>query len=88
MIREQRALTQVAEYIEATYTEHYAKDKKFQLSEVIEDLDHGEGFYTGNIIKYASRLNKKKGASGKSDLLKLIHYAILLYGINDKHKGV
>tara|TARA_R110002012_G_scaffold250092_3_gene427734 strand:- start:743 stop:1009 length:267 start_codon:yes stop_codon:yes gene_type:complete len=87
MIKEQKALTQVAEYIEATYTKHYAKDKKFQVSEVIEDLGHGEGFYTGNIIKYASRLGKKKGASRKSDLQKLIHYAILLYGMDKTHKG-
>ena len=85
---EQKALREIEAYIEGTYNQHYAKGKKFQTTQVIEDLGHGEGFCVGNIIKYASRLGKKKGASGKSDLLKLIHYAILLYGINDKHKGV
>ena len=78
---EQKALREIEAYIAGTYGQHYAKDKKFQTTEIIFDLGHGEGFCVGNIIKYASRLGKKKGVSRKSDLQKLIHYAILMYGM-------
>tara|TARA_R110001632_G_scaffold34667_1_gene88031 strand:- start:169 stop:429 length:261 start_codon:yes stop_codon:yes gene_type:complete len=86
-MNEKEALREIEAYIAGTYGQHYAKDKKFQTTEIIFDLGHGEGFCVGNIIKYASRLNKKKGASGKSDLLKLIHYAILLYRMEITKKG-
>ena len=80
-MNEKEALLEIEAYIKGTYGQHYAKDKKFQTTEIIFDLGHGEGFCVGNIIKYASRLGKKKGASRKSDLQKLIHYAILMYGM-------
>jgi len=80
-MNEKEALLEIEAYIKGTYGQHYAKDKKFQTTEIIFDLGHGAGFCVGNIIKYASRLGKKKGASRKSDLQKLIHYAILMYGM-------
>ena len=43
------------------------------------DSDHGEGFCIGNIIKYAQRYGKKDGYNEK-DLLKIVHYAIILLG--------
>ena len=84
--KEINAIVDISAYINKTYSEHYAKNKKTQTSDVIEDLGHGEGFYIGNMIKYASRLGKKKGVSRKSDLLKLIHYAILLYCMDQEDK--
>ena len=86
--KEINAIVDISAYINKTYSEHYAKNKKTQTSDVIEDLGHGEGFYIGNMIKYASRLGRKEGASRKSDLLKLIHYAILLYCMDKTNKDV
>jgi|TARA_R110002020_G_scaffold158028_1_gene341060 hypothetical protein len=86
--KEIKAIVDISAYIDKTYSQHYVKDKQIQLSDVIEDLGHGEGFYIGNLIKYASRLGRKEGASRKSDLLKLIHYAILLYCMDKTNKDV
>ena len=38
---------------------------------------HGEGFCIGNIVKYALRYGKKEGRNRK-DLLKILHYGIML----------
>ena len=52
---------------------------KIQSTEFIFDAEHGEGFCIGNIIKYAQRYGKKQGRN-QDDLLKIIHYAIILLG--------
>ena len=56
-MNEKEALLEIEAYIAGTYGQHYAKDKKFQTTEIIFDLGHGEGFCVGNIIKYASLCN-------------------------------
>ena len=68
-------LQEVLDYIHKTYDQHYAQNK-IQASEVIIDSGHGEGFFIGNILKYAQRYGKKDGHN-KSDLLKILHYGIL-----------
>ena len=45
---------------------------------ILNSIGTVEHFCQSNIIKYASRFGKKNG-SDRSDLLKVIHYAILLY---------
>ena len=75
---EEQALTRARNYIISTYTQHYSKNK-IQTTEFIFDSGHGEGFCMGNIIKYAQRYGKKDGKNPK-DLLKIIHYAIILLG--------
>ena len=75
---EDQALTRVRNYIISTYTQHYSKNK-IQTTEFVFDSGHGEGFCMGNIIKYAQRYGKKDGKNPK-DLLKIIHYAIILLG--------
>jgi hypothetical protein len=52
---------------------------KIQSTEFIFDAGHGEGFCIGNIMKYAQRYGKKEGRN-KEDLLKILHYAIILLG--------
>jgi hypothetical protein len=52
---------------------------KIQSTEFIIDAGHGEGFCLGNIIKYAQRYGKKEGKN-KEDLLKILHYAVILLG--------
>tara|TARA_E500000318_G_scaffold101887_1_gene105752 strand:+ start:633 stop:1025 length:393 start_codon:yes stop_codon:yes gene_type:complete len=73
--KEDRILKDVKEYIDETYSSHYAKTQK-QATEIIIDQGHGEGFCMGNILKYAQRYGKKNGKN-KKDLMKVIHYAII-----------
>ena len=68
----------VKQYIDKTYKSHYATGK-IQATEFIFDSEHGTGFCVGNIMKYAQRYGKKEGYN-PADLLKVIHYAIMLYG--------
>ena len=77
---EDKMLIKLQAYIDSTYEQHYSADK-VQATEFIIDSGHGEGFCIGNIIKYASRLGKKEGAPEKSDTLKIIHYAIMLFSL-------
>ena len=72
---EDRILEELKTYIDATYGEHYSKNK-FQATEFIMDGGHGEGFCIGNILKYAQRYGKKEGKN-RNDLLKVIHYGIM-----------
>ena len=72
---EGNTLSELKEYIDSTYDEHYSKNK-FQATEFIIDGGHGEGFCIGNIMKYAQRYGKK-GGKNRRDLLKVIHYGII-----------
>ena len=72
---EDKILNDMLEYIEATYGGHYSKNK-FQSTEFIIDCGHGMGFALGNVLKYAQRYGKKEGYN-RSDLMKIIHYAII-----------
>ena len=80
---EDRILEELKTYIDATYGEHYSKNK-FQATEFIMDGGHGEGFCIGNILKYAQRYGKKEGKNRK-DLLKVIHYGIMALHNHDTY---
>lgn len=81
---EDKLIKELHEYINATYSEHYASDK-YQATDVIIDSGHGEGFCMGNIMKYAKRYGNKDGKNRK-DLLKILHYAIIMLDIHDDMK--
>ena len=76
---EDKILSELREYIDSTYHSHYAdEDRKIQAVEFLMDQkDTAHGFLKGNIQKYSSRYGHKKGHN-KDDLLKTIHYAMLL----------
>ena len=78
-------LIELEEYINTTYDEHYAKNK-YQATDVIIDSGHGVGFCLGNIFKYAKRYGLKNGYA-RSDLLKILHYAIIALYVHDKEIG-
>lgn len=82
---EDRILTELKQYFDSTYGEHYSQNK-FQATEFIMDSGHGEGFCIGNIMKYAQRYGKKEGHNRK-DLLKVVHYAIMAIHNHDMTKG-
>jgi len=75
----------VQKYIDMTYTAHYGNGQ-YQATDMIIDAGHGEGFCIGNIMKYAMRYGKKDGKK-KSELLKIIHYAIIALYLNEKDDG-
>jgi hypothetical protein len=82
---EDKILEDLKVYIDSTYNEHYAQSK-IQTSEFIIDNGHGVGFTVGNIMKYVQRYGKKEGRNRK-DILKVLHYAIMLLHTHDKEVG-
>jgi len=81
---EEEALTMLKDYIASTYGKHYSMNK-IQSTEFIFDSGHGDGFCLGNIIKYAQRFGKKNGRN-TDDLLKILHYGIILLGVEIENK--
>ena len=80
---EGRILREVEAYLSSTYKGHYVGgDQKIQTLDLIDSNGDAEAFCRANIIKYASRFGKKDGKNPK-DLLKVIHYAFLLYHFAD-----
>lgn len=80
---EKEILEELRKYIDETYSEHYSR-RKFQASEFIFDSGHGVGFTVGNIMKYVQRYGKKDGYNRK-DILKVLHYAIMLLHVHDTY---
>lgn len=78
--KEPEILQELRDYIDKTYDQHYVgTKKKTQTVEYIYDTLGNTDFMRANIIKYASRLDKKVGESSKKDVMKLLHYAIMMY---------
>tara|TARA_B100000927_G_scaffold176257_2_gene142047 strand:- start:404 stop:976 length:573 start_codon:yes stop_codon:yes gene_type:complete len=72
-------LKEIKEYLGGTYRSHYASpESKTQTLDLIESVGDAEPFCRSNALKYLSRFGKKDGKS-KQDILKAIHYCILLY---------
>ena len=72
-------LKEVRDYLGMTYNSHYtSQESKTQTLDLIEGIGDAEPFCRSNAIKYLSRFGKKDGKS-KQDILKAIHYCILLY---------
>jgi hypothetical protein len=79
---ENEILKELTEYITATYNQHYSSDQ-IQTLDLIESCGDGEAFCRSNILKYASRYDKK--GTARRDILKIMHYAVLLMYFNDKN---
>jgi hypothetical protein len=81
---EDAILEELREYIMNTYKQHYsAGDDKIQTLDLIEACGDGEAFCRSNILKYASRYDRK--GSARMDIMKVLHYAVLLLNFNDKN---
>ena len=80
---EDRILHEVETYLASTYQGHYVgEESKVQTLDLIDSIGDAEAFCRSNAIKYLSRFGKKDGKNPK-DLLKVIHYAFLLYHFSD-----
>ena len=81
---EETILKELSDYISGTYNQHYsAGTDKVQTLDLIEACGDGESFCRSNILKYASRYDKK--GTARRDILKILHYAVLLLHFNDKN---
>ena len=81
---EDSILKELQDYITGTYNQHYsAGDDKIQTLDLIEACGDGEAFCRSNILKYASRYDKK--GTARRDIMKILHYAVLLMHFNDKN---
>ena len=81
---EDEILDELRDYITGTYNAHYsAGDDKIQTLDLIEACGDGEAFCRSNILKYASRYDKK--GTARRDIMKILHYAVLLMHFNDKN---
>lgn len=82
---EDLTMKEVRDYLSATYKSHYtSQDSKTQTLDLIESIGDAEPFCRSNAIKYLSRFGKKNGKS-KQDILKAIHYCVLLYHFSGLH---
>ena len=81
---EEEIVKELLEYIRGTYNQHYsAGDDKIQTLDLIEACGDGEAFCRSNILKYASRYDKK--GTARRDIMKILPYAVLLMHFNDKN---
>ena len=86
---EDEILKDIQEYVSRTYQGHYTGSKhefrKVQTIDLMAARDIATDFCQANILKYGSRYGSKNGKN-KTDLLKVIHYAMLLLHF-DGHYG-
>lgn len=78
---EDQILEYLSAYIESTYSQHYVGKSGIQAVDVWKSLDIDEQSFRSNIIKYAMRYKNKQGQELK-DLMKILHYTILLLDRN------
>ena len=73
----------VKDYIDGTYGQHYVGNKEIQTVDFWESLGSLDTTCRDTAIKYLARYGKKNGRN-KKDLLKAIHYIILMMYAQDK----
>jgi len=83
---EARLLKEFNDYIASTYKGHYVGEDNIQSLDLIFAAGAGRGFCQGNVLKYAGpRLGIKGGPKEeRADILKVMHYAMLLLFLLDK----
>jgi hypothetical protein len=80
---EDALLQELRDYITGTYGQHYsAGNDAIQTLDLIEACGDAEAFCRSNILKYASRYDKK--GTARRDIIKILHYGLLLLHFSDK----
>jgi len=82
---EEKIIDEIKTYLQSTYQQHYStvnlnesiSDSGFQVQDILRHLDINKDFCQANAIKYLCRYGKKNGYN-RMDLLKAVHYIILL----------
>ena len=85
---EDKALEEVMMYIRSTYKQHYVGDGDIQTVDFWFSLGSLDTTARDTAIKYLARFGKKEGRNRK-DLLKAIHYIVLmLYAVEAEDNRV
>ncbi|AIX14734.1 hypothetical protein Syn7803C72_122 [Synechococcus phage ACG-2014d] len=80
---EEELLKELKDYITGTYGQHYsAGNDAIQTLDLIEACGDAEAFCRSNILKYASRYDRK--GTARRDIIKILHYGLLLLHFSDK----
>jgi hypothetical protein len=75
---EDKSIEALKNYVSSTYSGHYTSDQNnTQTLDLIQSVGDAESFCRSNAIKYLARYDKKGQA--KQDILKAMHYCLLLY---------
>ena len=86
---EKEILKDIEEYVSRTYQGHYTgkshEYRNVQTLDLMAAKELASGFCQANILKYGSRYGNKDGKNTQ-DLMKVIHYAMLLLHF-DGHYG-
>ena len=86
---EEEILKDIEEYVSLTYQGHYTgkshEYRNVQTIDLMASKELAASFCQANILKYGSRYGNKDGKN-KKDLMKVIHYAMLLLHF-DGHYG-
>ena len=80
---EDEILREIEDYISNTYRGHYSVGN-VQTLDLIDAVGDAEAFCRSNVLKYASRYDRK--GSARKDIIKIIHYGMLLLHFNDKRE--
>ena len=85
---EDEIIKDVESYVSGTYRGHYTgtthEYRNVQTLDLMAARDVASGFCQANILKYGSRYGSKDGKN-KKDLMKVIHYAMLLLHFDDHY---
>ena len=75
---EDKSIEALKNYVSSPYSGHYTSDQNnTQTLDLIQSVGDAESFCRSNAIKYLARYDKKGQA--KQDILKAMHYSLLLY---------
>jgi hypothetical protein len=80
---EEAILSELHDYLLSTYGQHYVGKNNIQAMDLFIAADDAESFCKCNAIKYLLRYGKKSGKNRK-DLLKAVHYTILMMHLNNE----
>ena len=76
--KEDKGIADLKDYVASTYQGHYTNENSdVQTLDLIHSVGDAESFCRSNALKYLSRYDKK--GSAKRDILKAMHYCLLLY---------
>ena len=76
--QEDKGIAALKSYVASTYKGHYTNENSdVQTLDLIHSVGDAESFCRSNALKYLSRYDKK--GSAKKDILKAMHYCLLLY---------
>lgn len=81
---EDKIISDFIKYIDRTYTEHYKAEGSIECFDAWIALGTASGTFRDTAMKYLWRYGKKDG-NNKDDLMKALHYVMLLI-YNEQYK--